>query len=110
VADVMRERDRLGEVLVERQGPRQRAGDLSHLDRVRQARAKMVAVERYEDLGLVGEAAEGGRMEHAVAVALELTAGSRRRLGIEPSARARRVAGIGRERQPDRQRRDLPSL
>jgi hypothetical protein len=43
----------------------------------------MVALVIDEHLGLVGEAAEGGRMDDAVAVALEVVAGRRRRLGVE---------------------------
>ena len=41
----------------------------------------MVALVIDEHLGLVGEAAEGGRMDDPVAVALELGPRRRRRLG-----------------------------
>ena len=49
----------------------------------------MVALVMDEHLGLVREAAEGGRMDDAVAVALELRARRRRRLGDEAAGRAR---------------------
>ena len=86
VAEVVAERDRLGEVVVEPQGPRERAGDLRHLDRVGEAGAEMVALVMDEHLRLVGEAAEGGRMDDAVAVALEFV-----RVGDGGSATSRRA-------------------
>ena len=54
----------------------ERARDLRDLDRVGQARAEMVALVVDEHLRLVGEAAEGGGMDDAVAVALESRRGS----------------------------------
>ena len=80
VAEVVRQRQRLGQVLVEPQRAGQRAGDLRHLDRVGQPRAVVVALVVDEDLRLVLQAAEGGGMDDAVAVALERAA-RRRRLG-----------------------------
>jgi len=71
VAEVVRERYRLGEVFVEPQGPRQPARDLRDLKRVREPRAVVVALVVYEDLRLVLEAAEGLAVDDAVAVALE---------------------------------------
>ena len=70
----------------------QRAGDLRDLDRVGEAGAEMVALVVDEHLRLVGEAAEGGRMDDAVAVALEAV-----RVGDGGSAtrRPRERAGIG---------------
>ena len=47
------------------------AADLRHLDRVRQPVAVVVALVVDEDLRLVFEPAEGGRVDDAVAVALE---------------------------------------
>ena len=89
MAEIMAERDRFGEVVVEPQGPGERARDLRHLDRVGEAGAEMVALVIDEHLGLVGEAAEGGRMDDAVAVALEFGPRRRRRLGDKAPARAR---------------------
>ena len=59
VAEVVAERDRLGEILVEVEGARDGAGDLRDLERVREARDVVVAGGRDEDLRLVLEAAEG---------------------------------------------------
>ena len=59
VADVVAERDRLGERLVERQRGGQRPRDLGHLDGVRQARDVVVALGVDEDLRLVLEPPEG---------------------------------------------------
>ncbi len=74
VAEVVGERHRLGEIVVEPERARKRPGDLRHLDRMGQPGAEMVALVMDEHLGLVGETAEGGRMDDAVAVALEFGA------------------------------------
>ena len=70
VAAVVAERDRLGERDVQPQRPGDGACDLGHLERMGQPGALMVLGED-EDLGLAGQAAEGGGMEDPVAVALE---------------------------------------
>ncbi len=49
----MPERDRLGEVFVEHQRTGDGARDLGELERVRKARAVVVAFRRQEDLRLV---------------------------------------------------------
>ena len=90
VAEIVDQRDRLGEVLVAAQRPRQRAGDLRDLDRVGEPGAVVVALMRDEDLRLVLQAAEGGGMDDAVAVALERRAGRAFRLVLEAAARLRR--------------------
>jgi hypothetical protein len=71
VAEVVPERDRLGEVLVQAQGPCHRARDAGRLERVREARAVMIALGVDEDLGLVLQAAEGLAVDDPVAVALK---------------------------------------
>jgi hypothetical protein len=53
VAQVMRQRHRLGEVGVQAQHPGDGAGDLRHLDRMGQARAVVIALVFDEDLRLV---------------------------------------------------------
>ena len=53
VAEIVGERQRLGEILVEPERPGERAGDLRHLDRVGQPGAVVVALVRDEDLRLV---------------------------------------------------------
>ena len=72
VPKVVAERDGLGEVVVELERASEGARDLRHLDRVGEAGAEMIALVIDEHLGLVGEAAESGRMDDPVAVALEV--------------------------------------
>ena len=95
VAEIVAKRDRFGKVVVEPERPGECAGDLRHLDRVGETGAEMVALVIDEHLRLVGETAEGGRMDDAVAVALELGPGRRRRLSDEAAGRPRRVGGVG---------------
>src|SRR3954451_18471468 len=91
VAEIMRQRQRLGEVLVEAESARDGAGDLRDFDTVSQAGAIMVALVIDEDLGLVLEAPERGRMDDAVAVALKRRAQVAFRLRVEPAAAVFRV-------------------
>ena len=95
MAEVVREGQRLGQILVEPEGAGERPGDLADLDGMGQPGAEMVALVIDEDLRLVLEPAEGGGMDDPVPVALELAAGRRDGLGIEPAAALPRVAGIG---------------
>ena len=74
MAEVVRERDGLGEVFVEPQGAGDAAGDGGDFYRVREACAEVVARAVEEDLRLVFEAAEGARVDDAVAIALIFTA------------------------------------
>ena len=71
VADVVAERDRLGQRLVEREAGRQAARDLRHLEGMGQAGDEVVALGVEEDLRLVLQAAEGLGMDDPVPVALE---------------------------------------
>lgn len=48
----MRQRQRLGQILIEIEPAGQAAGDLRHLDAVRQPRAEMLALMEDEDLRL----------------------------------------------------------
>src|SRR5260221_14532529 len=64
---------------------------------MRQARAQVVAGAVQENLGFVFQAAEGARVDDAVAVALVLRAPFRRRLGIFSPARIGAELGEGRE-------------
>ena len=98
VAKVVAERDGFREVVVEPQRASERARDLRHLDRVGETGAEMIALVIDEHLGLVGEAAEGGRMDDPVAVALEVGPRRRRRLGDK----ARRPSGVGGVRRAGR--------
>ena len=94
MAQVMRERDRLDQVLVQAQAARDAARQLRHLERMGQPGAEQVALVVQEDLGLVDQAPERARMDDAVAVALEIVARRRRPLGKAPPLAACRIARI----------------
>src|SRR5260221_6528766 len=98
VAEIMGKGQRLGEILVEAERAADRAGDLRHLQAVRQPGAVMVALVIDEDLCLVLQAAEGGAMDDAVAVALEGRAGRGLGLGMEPPPALGGLAGVRGER------------
>ena len=86
MAEIVGERERLGQILVEPERARERAGDLGDFERMGQPGAEMVALVEDEDLGLVGEPAEGGRMDDPVAIAAEIVA---RRATAAPAAAGR---------------------
>src|SRR5215211_695234 len=71
MTEIVRETDRLDQVLVGAEGTCQRAPDLSHLQRVREAGAEIVAFVIDEYLRLVFEPAECCGVNDAVAVALK---------------------------------------
>ena len=74
VPEVVGERHGFREVLIQRERARRGAGDLRDLERVREARAEVIALVAHEHLRLVLEAAERGAVHDAVAVALERAA------------------------------------
>ncbi len=71
VSEVVRQADGLDQVLVGAQRPGDGAADLCHLQRVGETGAEVVAFVVDEHLRLVFQAAEGGRVQDPVAVALE---------------------------------------
>ena len=71
VPHVVPEPDRLGQVLVQAQGPSDAARDPGRLERVRHARAEVVARGVDEDLRLPLQPAKSLGMEDPIAVALE---------------------------------------
>jgi hypothetical protein len=81
MADVMHERERLGEVYVEAKRCGNLACYLRDLNGVREAAAKVVRGTAGEDLRLAREAAEGTRLNDAIAVAFKVRSavGGRRR-------------------------------
>lgn len=93
---LMRQRQRLGQVLVDPELAGQRPGDLCDLQRMGQPGPVVIALVEDEDLGLVLEAAERGGMDHPVAVAPEWAPGPAWRLRDQPAAAAIGVAGIRR--------------
>src|SRR3546814_6390388 len=63
MADIVRQAQGFGQILVEPERARDAAADLRNLDTVGQADAIMIAVGRDEHLRLVTEAAKGDRMD-----------------------------------------------
>ncbi len=90
VAEVVAERDRLGEVLIEPQRAGDGASDLRDFEGVGEARAIVVLLGVDEDLGLVLETAERLGVDDPVAVALEIRAHRALRLVAQPPARIHR--------------------
>ena len=89
VAEVVREHDRLGELLVQAQRARDRARDLARLDRVGESIAQVVALVIDEHLGLVLEPPERARVHDPIAIALERGAMAVLGLGVHAPARRR---------------------
>ena len=96
MAEIVGERQRLGEIFVEPERAGERARHLRDFERMGEPGAVMVALVEHEDLGLVLEPAEGGRMDDAVAVAAEGAAALADGLGMEPAAALARIARITR--------------
>jgi hypothetical protein len=71
MAEVVRERQRLGEILVQAERTGERAGNLRDLKRVRQSRAIVIALVIDEDLRLVRQPSKSRGMDDSVAVAPE---------------------------------------
>ena len=83
---VVRERHRLGEFLIEAERAGDSACDLRGFKRMRQASAVVVALVIHKDLGFVFEASKGGRMNDAIAIARK--DGTHRMLGFGKAAPA----------------------
>ena len=93
MAEVVGQRDGLGEVGVEAERLGDRAGDLGHLQRMGQPGAEVIALVGDEDLGLFLQPTEGRGVDDAVAVAGEGGARAAGRLGEAASREARRIGG-----------------
>ena len=94
MAEIVGQRQGLGQILVEAQRPADRARDLRHFEAVGQPGAVMVALVVDKDLRLVDQPAKRGRMDDAVAVALKRRAHRMLGLRMEPPAgllRPRRI-------------------
>ena len=94
MSKVMRERECLGEIFIQPEGPRQRTRDLSNLQRMSEPGSEMVAFVKDEDLGLVLEPAEGGGMDDAVAIASKIVACRVGRLGVQASSALTGMRGV----------------
>ena len=90
VAEVVAERDRFGQLLVQPQHLGDAARDLRHLERVRQPRPIVIAGRREEHLRLVLQPAERLAVDDAIAIALERRADRILCLGAQASAACRR--------------------
>src|SRR5258706_1941185 len=94
VPEIVREGQRLGEVLVQRQHAGQRARDLCNLERVRKPRTVVVALVLNEHLRLVFQPPEGRGMDDPIPVALMAAPGWAFRLGNEAAAAGRRMVCV----------------
>src|ERR1051325_3118809 len=93
---VVAESDRLDEILVQSQRARDAAGDRGRLERVRHARAVVIAARVDEHLRLALQPSERLRMEDAVTVSLEGRAQAALVLGSDAPAC---LVGADRERR-----------
>ncbi|GGA41460.1 hypothetical protein GCM10011395_09670 [Sphingomonas psychrolutea] len=84
MADIVRERERLGQIFVQAERARDGARDLRHLEAVRQADAEMVAIGGHEHLCLVAQATKADRVDNAVTVALKGIARAARSIELAP--------------------------
>src|SRR5262245_44536833 len=98
MAKIVRERQRLSQILIEAERAGERARDLGDLEGVGQPGAEVIALVKDEDLGLVREPPKCGCMDDAVAVAAEDVAGRARRLRMEPTAAPAGSGRVGRAR------------
>ena len=97
MAGVVPEADRLDEILVEAQRPRDDTRDGGRLERVRHPRAVVIAFRIDEDLRLPLQPAERLRMDEAVAVALKRRADRAWLLRHQPAPCLEREHGVRRQ-------------
>ncbi len=86
MAQIVGQSDGLGQILIQPQTPRHRAGRAHNLQRVRETRPVMIALRRDEDLRLVCQSPERLAMEHTIAITLVLGAQQTRLSGKLTSA------------------------
>src|SRR5690606_9982693 len=94
MAQVVRQRDRLGQVLVQAQRASDAGGHLGDLERVGEAGAVVVALVVDEHLGLVLEPPERAGVQDAVPVLLERRAVGALPLQVDTPARLAGQAGV----------------
>src|SRR5262245_35993727 len=97
MANVVNERQRLGKFAVEPESSGNGASDLRDFERVGEAVAKMIGIARGENLRFGFKAAEGARMNDAIAVTRVFGAIGMARLGKAAAARKFFAHGQGRE-------------
>lgn len=86
MADIVNERESLGELRIEAEGGGHRASDLRDFESMGEPIAKMIGVANGKDLRLGFEAAESARVDDAVAVSRVDAAVGMRRLRIAAAA------------------------
>src|SRR5580692_6287478 len=74
MAEIVYEGQRLGKINIEAQRAGDGAGDLRHLNRVREPVAEVVGIAAGKNLGLVFETAKGSCVNHAIPVPLKIVA------------------------------------
>src|SRR6266849_1336297 len=97
MSQIVREANRLGQLFVEAQGARYGTRNLRHLERMRQPGPVQIAFVIDENLGLVDQPAESGRMHDAIAIPLIFRTVSRFRFRVAAPARMLVESGIGGE-------------
>ena len=95
MAEIVRQGDGLGQVVVEAERRGDRPGDLGDLQRMGQAGAVVVAFVGHEDLGLLLQPPKSRAVDDAVTVAGEGCAGAALRLRVPSPLRGARLFGIG---------------
>ena len=101
MADVVRQRQRFGQIFIQPEYPSHRARDLRNLDGMRQAVAEMIGKVGGENLRLVFQPPESPRMHDAVAIALKFVAVGMGKFGIAAPARPfDRKAKLGERDRP----------
>jgi hypothetical protein len=86
VADVMSERKRFCQILIQTERGSDSTRDLGHFDGVGQAVAKVIREALREDLGLVLQAPESAGMHDAVAVSLKIVSVGMGKFGVAAAA------------------------
>ncbi len=92
MAEIVGERQRFGEILIQSERARERASDLRDLERVRQPRAIVIALVIDEYLRLVRQASKGSGMDDPVAVPPEGIAARTCRFIVASAPALRRIA------------------
>ena len=87
----------LGQIFVDAERARHGAGDLRHFEAMGEPSAVMIALVIDEDLRLVGQPAESGRMQDAVAVPGVKRARGAWRLGHEAAPALALIHGVRRQ-------------
>src|SRR6266576_7369530 len=98
MTSIVSKRNCFRQILIQPQRTRDGAADRRHLDRMRQARAQMVAGAVEKNLRLVFKTAKRARMDDAGAIPLKFGAIDVTRFTMLPAARFARFLSNGRER------------